>query len=162
MTAGPQNANAYLRTKVLTATPEELRLMLLDGGIKFARQGRDGLARRDFEASFTGLSQARDIVMELITTVRDDVNPELGAKVRGVYTFIFTLLMEASFEKDTGKADKAIELLEFERETWALLMQKLAEERRAGGATPASAAGPGSPTSDAGAEPPRRALSIQG
>lgn len=159
MTAGTQNANAYLKTKVLTATPEELRLMLLDGGIKFARQGRDGIARKDFEASFTGLSQSRDIVMELITTVRDEIDPELAAKVRSIYTFIYTLLVEGSFEKDVAKVDKAIELLEFERETWAMLMQKLAEERRGQGLPdrPAPAAQP-APGPDA----PRRTLSIQG
>ncbi|MCC6679001.1 MAG: flagellar export chaperone FliS [Phycisphaerales bacterium] len=159
MTAGTQNANAYLKTKVLTATPEELRLMLLDGGIKFARQGRDGITRKDYEASYTGLSQSRDIVMELITTVRDEIDPELAAKVRGVYTFIYTLLVEGSFEKDVAKVDKAIELLEFERETWAMLMQKLAEERR-------TAQAPARPATDAGPAPgpdaPRRTLSVQG
>ena len=33
---GVDTSNAYLRTKVMTASPEELRLMLLDGAIRFA------------------------------------------------------------------------------------------------------------------------------
>lgn len=155
------NINAYLKTKVLTATPEELRLLLLDGSIKFARQGRDGVLRKDYEASFTGLSQSRDIVMELITTIRDDIDPELGGRIRSLYTFIYTLLVEGSFEKDAAKVDKAIELLEFERETWAMLMQKLAEERRAGGPAPADTAPAAAPAAPA-QEPARRALSVQG
>lgn len=161
MSAGTQNANAYLKTKVLTATPEELRLMLLDGAIKFARQGRDGVARKDYEASFTGLSQSRDIVMELITTVRDEVDPELAAKVRSLYTYIYTLLVEGSFEKDVAKCDKAIELLDFERETWALLMQRLAEERR-GETTPRPAAPAAAAAPAPAQEAPRRPLSLQG
>lgn len=166
MTAGTQNANAYLKTKVLTATPEELRLMLLDGGIKFARQGRDGILRKDYEASYNGLSQSRDIVMELITTIRDDIDPELGGRIRSLYTFIYSLLVEGSFEKDAAKVDKAIELLEFERETWAMLMQKLAEERRAGPATaeplPAAIPMPAAAPSAPGPNAPRRPLSLQG
>lgn len=139
------SANAYLRTKVMTASPEELRLMLLDGAIKFARQGRDGLDHRDYEASYNGISQCRDIVMELITTIRPEVDPDLCQRVRALYTFMYTELVEASMEKDVARVDKVIELLEYERETWALLMEKLAEDR---GVIPA--------------EPEPRSLSVEG
>lgn len=124
-------ANAYLRTKVLTASPEELRLMLLDGAIKFARQGRDGLARKDYEASYNGISQCRNIVLELLSTIKSDPDPELAARVKAVYTFMYTELVKASMEKSVDRVDAVIKLLEFERETWSLLMQRLAEERGA-------------------------------
>lgn len=122
-------ANAYLRTKVLTASPEELRLMLLEGAVKFARQGRGALEQKKFEAAFNGLSQAREIVFELMTTIREDVDPELAANAKALYAFIYRTLVEGGHEKDLTKIDKAIELLEYERETWVLLMQRLAEER---------------------------------
>ena len=32
----PQGAQNYLRTQVLTATPEQLQMMLYDGAIRFA------------------------------------------------------------------------------------------------------------------------------
>jgi len=125
----PSTANAYLRTQVMTATPEKLRLMLLDGALRFLRQGREGLAKKDYNASYEGFSQARNIVVELMTSVRADAAPELCATVRSLYTFIFQLIADASLNKDTSKADKAIELVEFERETWALAIVKLADER---------------------------------
>lgn len=128
-----QSANAYLRTKVMSASPEELRLMLLEGAIKFARQGHDGLMRKDFEAMFNGISQCRSIVLELMTSIRGDVEPKLAEQVKAVYSFMYTHLLEASFEKDAEKAAKVIDLLEYERETWVMLMQKLASERAAGG-----------------------------
>ena len=121
--------NAYLKNRVMSASPEELRLMLLDGAIKFARQGLEGLNTRNFAAMSTGISQCRNIIFELLTTIKDQHDPDLAAKVRGVYTFLYTQTVEASFEKDAGKLQKVIELLEFERETWALLMQKLATEK---------------------------------
>jgi flagellar protein FliS len=127
----PENtsAQAYLRTKVLTAPPEQLRLMLLDGAIKFGRQGADGLRRKDYEASYNGLSQCRNIVVELLTTMRPDVDPDLCDRMTGLYTFMMGELMKGSFDKDPGRVDGVIKLLEYERETWAMLLQKLAAER---------------------------------
>jgi flagellar protein FliS len=146
MTDTTASANAYLRTKVLGAKPEELRLMLLDGALRFAGQARAGLAAKDYEQSFNGFSQCRDIVMELMTSVRTDLDPELGERVRSLYAFMYSELVEASFERDADRLDKIVELLEFERETWRLACEKLAAERAAdptlGSAeTPAPSAG---------------------
>lgn len=157
-----QSANAYLRTRVLTASPEELRLMLLDGALKFARQGREGLIAKNVESMYSGVSQCRNIVFELLTTVREDLDPELAGNVKALYTFIYKTLVDASFERDLKKLDTSIELLEYERETWVLLMQKLAEER--GEARPAAL-----PEQKPSAHKPatqgpedRRPLSVQG
>jgi flagellar protein FliS len=136
-----KSANAYLRTRVMSASPEELRLLLLEGAVRFARQGADGLLTKNYEQVFTGLSQARDIVIELLTTIRADVNPELAANVKSLYVFIYQQLVEGSHEKDVTKINKAVELLEYEVETWKLLMQQLAQEKAkgaGGGVTPST------------------------
>lgn len=135
-TAPNRQANAYLRTQVMSASPEELRLMLLDGAIKFLRQGRESLAQKDYEGSYNGLSQSRDIVLELLTTIRGDLNPELAGTVKSLYTFIYTQIVDGGFEKDLVKIDSAVSLLEYERETWVMLMQKLQEERTANAPAP--------------------------
>lgn len=122
-------ANAYLRTKVLTAPPEQLRLMLLDGAIRFANQGREALGRKDFEGIYLGISQCRAIVFELMTTIGPDAEPELAQRVRALYTYMYTRLLEASTERNPTKLDEVIELLAFERQTWAMFLDKLAAER---------------------------------
>ena len=131
--------NAYLRTKVLTASPQELRLMLLDGAIRYAQMGRDGLAGRDFEQAYNGITQCRAIVTELMTSIRREHDPQLADRVQSVYIFLFNELINASMEKDPARMDKIIELLEFERETWAMLIEKLRAER-AGAPAPAEGA----------------------
>lgn len=132
--------NPYLRTRVLTASPEELRLLLIEGAIRFARQGRDGLARKDFEASFAGLSSCRDIIVELITTMRPEVDPDLCDRLHGLYTFMYNELVEASFQRDPNRVDTVVKLLEYEHETWVLLMRKLAEERGTNASEPSPTA----------------------
>jgi len=125
-------ANAYLRTKVLTASREELRLMLLDGAIKFAQQGREGLIARNYEASFNGISQCRNIVLELLTTIKPEFDPELCDRVKAVYTFLYTELVEASMQKSIPRLDGVIKILNYERETWKLLMDRLVQDKVGG------------------------------
>lgn len=124
--------NPYLRNRVLTASPEELRLLLLEGAVKFAMQARDGLAARNYEQSFSGVTQCRAIVLELLTTIRPDIDPDLADKVKSVYTFLYQELTVANLEKSVDRMDKVIQLLEYETETWRLLMQKIAGERARG------------------------------
>ncbi len=120
---------AYLRSKVMTASPEELRLMLLDGALRFAHQARNGLETKNFEMTYAGFSQCRAIIVELMTSINDAANPELAEKVKSLYGFFFSELIAASHERDIERLDKIIGLLEYERETWSLLMDKLAAER---------------------------------
>lgn len=122
-------ANAYLRTRVMTASREELRLMLLDGALRFARNGRDGLVEKNYERSFDGISKCREIITELIVSMRPEYDPLLCERVRAVYTFMFNELIEAGLQKSPEKVDEVIELLEYERETWVMLMDKLRDEQ---------------------------------
>ena len=122
-------ANAYLRTRVMTASPEELRLMLLEGAARFLRQGIEGLEAKDYERSFNGVSQCRAIVTELLTSVRADLAPDLVEQIRSLYSFFYTELVDASFQRDAARLRKVLGLLEFERETWAMAMEKAREER---------------------------------
>lgn len=129
--ATPQtrSANEYLKMKVLSANPEELRLMLLEGAIKFGRQGREALAVNKHEAAFLGISQCRNIVFELLTTIREDIDPELATNAKALYAFMYREIVDAGFERDVKKLDRVLELLEYERETWVMLMGQLSRER---------------------------------
>ncbi len=118
-------ANPYLRTKILTASPEELRLMLYDGAVKFCRQAREAFDRKDLESSYTGLMRAQKIVLELSTSLNHTADPDLCSKLSSLYTYIYRLLVDANMDRDGKKVDEAIGLLQYERETWRLLMQKI-------------------------------------
>ncbi|MBU6413268.1 MAG: flagellar export chaperone FliS [Planctomycetes bacterium] len=119
----------YLRAKIMSARPEELRMLLLDGAVRFARQAQDGLATKNFEQSYVGITKCRDIVVELMTSIREDHNPDLAKNIKALYSFIFTELTEANLARSAERMTKIVELLEYERETWALLLDKVAAER---------------------------------
>lgn len=133
MTTDQSHANAYLRTKVMTSSPEELRLMLIEGAIRFTRVGREGLVNKDYERVYEGFTRAKDILMELINALRPEVDPELCKRLSALYTFMYRRLMDASLEKNPAIADEVLDLLEYERETWVMLMDKVAKERAGAG-----------------------------
>jgi len=122
-----QGPNPYLKTKIMTASPQELRLMLYDGAIKFCRQGRAALEKKDFEASYNNLMRAQKIVLELSTSLNHSVEPDLCQKLSALYTYIYRLLIDANMDRKPEPIDEAIRLLDYERQTWKMLMQRLAE-----------------------------------
>jgi len=94
----PQGAQNYLRTQVLTATPEQLQMMLYDGAIRFAEQAKPALAAQSWEASYTAISRAQRIITELTGSLRHDIAPELCGRLASIYNFIYRKLVEANVE----------------------------------------------------------------
>ncbi len=142
MTASPSrtaqaNTRAYLRTKVMTAGPAELRLMLFDGALKFAEHGRRGLAEKDYEAAYEGISRCQQIVLELVDGLQPQQDPELCGKLAGLYTFLYARLIDASRTRSSQIVEEVIKLLKYERETWSMLLEKLAGEKIAAEDAPA-------------------------
>jgi len=127
--ANLEGAKSYLRTKVLTASSEELRLMLYDGAIKFSRQAASTLESGDFEASYQAIVRAKKIVLELSSNLNHNLMPELCERLAGLYIFIYQQLTDANVNRDATALNSAIQLLEYERETWQILLKQMAESQ---------------------------------
>lgn len=121
--------NPYLRDAVLTATPEQLQLMLYDGAIRYALQARDALGEKDYERSHDRLTRAQNIIAELQAGLNYDVNRELCERVSSVYGFLHNKLIEANVRHDSEAIDDALKVLRIERETWRILVDKVKKVR---------------------------------
>ncbi|HNQ22941.1 MAG TPA: flagellar export chaperone FliS [Phycisphaerae bacterium] len=128
----PSVDNPYLRDAVLTATPEQLQLMLYDGAIRYASQGRDALERKDLAASYEKLSRAQRIITEMQAGLKPEINPELCGRVASIYNFVYRRLVDACVQRDVAAVDDALKILRLERETWQVLVDKVAGARQAG------------------------------
>ncbi len=126
-----QAANTYLRTKVLTATPEQLQLMLFDGALRFCDQARLALEERQWEQSHDLIVRVQRILVEMLSTLKHDLAPELCGKLSALYNFAYRKLIEANTSHDPAKLDEAVEVLRFQRDTWALLLAQLGREKAA-------------------------------
>jgi flagellar protein FliS len=118
-------SETYFESQVLTATPQRLRLMLLDGALQYARRASQyWQAGRLYEGGEAVIGCQR-IVTELLRGLRPEIAPELVGNVAAVYNFVFRALIEAGLKHDPAKLDEAISVLEIERETWRQVCEQL-------------------------------------
>jgi flagellar protein FliS len=127
MAANP--AQNYLRTKVLTATPEQLQLMLYDGAIRFADQARAAMGESMFEQSYELLGKSQKIILELQCGLKHDLAPDLCGKLAALYNFVYRKLVDANLHRNPSFVDEAIGILKYQRETWSMLLQQLAQSK---------------------------------
>ena len=129
----------------MTASPEQLQLMLYDGAIRFAEQARAALEKRQFDQSYERLTRAQAIVAELQHSLKPSVDAELCGRLNGLYNFIYMRFVEANLEQDPAKLDEGLSVLRYQRETWVMLMQQTAVAKSEGAerALPAPSAAAG-------------------
>jgi flagellar secretion chaperone FliS len=128
-------AQNYLRTKVFTATPEQLQLMLYDGAIRFAEQARLALDQKNFDQSFDLISRTQKIIAEMIASLKPDVAPELCGKLAALYNFVYRKLVEANVGHELRPIDEALSILRYQRETWVMLLEQLGKAKAAAAAS---------------------------
>lgn len=109
----------------MTARPEQLQLMLYDGAIRFASQAREAIEKREIENSFNLLTRAQNIVREMESGLRHEVAPEICGQMASLYRFVFSKLVDANVNKDVQAVDDALKVLRHQRDTWAILADKV-------------------------------------
>lgn len=127
----PQAAQQYLKTKVMTATPEQLQLMLYDGALRFGEQARMALENKKFEDSYNAIVRMQKILTELTTTLRHELYPDLCGKLASLYNFAYRRLIRANTAHDLTALKEAMDVLRYQRETWTQMMQKMAKDKAA-------------------------------
>ncbi len=125
--------NPYLKDAVMTASSEQLQLMLYDGAIRFAMQGRDAIEKKEHENAYDRLTRAQNIMLEMLNGLNYDVNRELCERMGSIYMFIYKKLLDANIQHSVTEIDDALKVLQIERETWQMLVDKVNSVREADG-----------------------------
>jgi flagellar secretion chaperone FliS len=119
-----QRRSEYLESKILTAPPHKLHLALVEGAIRFGRMAEASLRSEDPNDASRLLMKVLDILGEMVAGVRG-AKTTLSRKIADFYLFLFRLVSEAKVNDDVDKLCEALRLLEFERQTWQLVCEKL-------------------------------------
>lgn len=128
MSVTRNDSQRYVRATVMTASPEQLQVMLLDGAIRFALRGREALQRKDLEGAFVALERAQRIAIALGDGLNRDAAPKIVDQMRSVYSFVYRRLVDANRKRDTNAIDDAIRVLRHQRDTWSLIVEKVRAE----------------------------------
>lgn len=100
-------------------------MLLLDGAIRFAEQTKLGYESKDFEGAFSATTKCQAILTELICSLQSKHNPALCERMTALYTYMYKRLVEASLQKSVEPVQEVIGLLQYDRETWEMLMKEV-------------------------------------
>jgi flagellar protein FliS len=120
----PTPRDAYLETQILTATPQRLRLMLIEGAMRKVTAAQAAYDAGDWLKASTDLGHCRDIVSELIAGIDPEQTP-VARQILGVYMFIYSTLVESEFARDGNRLSDILRVLEEERQTWRALCEQM-------------------------------------
>ncbi|EPY09490.1 MULTISPECIES: flagellar export chaperone FliS [Paenibacillus] len=111
-----QAMNRYYQTQIMTATPEELTLMLYNGCIRFLKQTEASMNNKNFSEKSTFVSKALDILDELQVTL--DMKYEISSQLLSLYEYFKERLTYASIHMNTDVLREVITMMEELRDTW--------------------------------------------
>ena len=121
MVNNAEGYNAYLRSKVMTATPAELTLMLYEGAIKFVNKAIMSIEKDDVMGAHNNLMKTQRIIEELRASL--DHKYPVAKEFDTVYEYILRRLVEANTKKDKDILEEVLEHLRTMRDTWKEVMK---------------------------------------
>jgi flagellar protein FliS len=101
----------------MTATPEQLVVMLYDGAIRFLSQGAAAMRAGNRDIELNRLRRAEDIIDELNVSL-DMSQGEIAQQLRSIYVFCKRHLLQARIDRDAGEIDTVVRFLDELRGSW--------------------------------------------
>ena len=123
-------ANHYKNQQAMTASPEELTLMLYNGAIRFVAESILGIENKDIQKAHNANLRAQAIIREFRATL--DMEYEISKQLDPLYEYMEYQLMQGNATKDTTLLVEIKNMLQELRDTWYQAM-KLARGQRAVG-----------------------------
>lgn len=123
--------NAYAKynnSKILTASPAELTLMLYEGAIKFCNIAIIGIEQNDIQKAHTNIRKVEKIIDEFRSTL--DRKYPVAEDFDRVYVYLLQRLLEANVKKDKAILEEVNMHLRSMRDNWKEVMRLNKENGR--------------------------------
>lgn len=111
---------AYNNSKLMTASPGELTLMLYEGAIKFCNIAIVAIENKDIQKAHTNIVKVENIIEEFRATL--DHKYPVAEDFEKVYVYIYDRLVEANMKKDKEILEEVLKHLRTMRDTWKEVM----------------------------------------
>ncbi|WP_341202107.1 flagellar export chaperone FliS [Planomicrobium okeanokoites] len=106
----------YQQNSVITASPQELTLMLYNGCLKFIKLAKRAMEEGKIEEKNTNLLKAQAIIQEFQITLDRDI--EISEGLAQLYEYINFRLIEANMKNDLAILEEAEAQVKELRDTW--------------------------------------------
>lgn len=111
----------YNNSKILTASPAELTLMLYDGSIRFCNIAIDAVEHKDVAKAHKNIVKVENIIDYLRKTL--DMNYAVAHDFECMYVYLEKRLVEANMKKDKEILEEINSHLHAIRDTWKEVMR---------------------------------------
>ena len=115
---------AYNNSKIQTATPAELTLLLYEGAIKFTNIAIVAMEKNDVQKTHDNIMKTEKIIEEFQATL--DHKYPVAKDFEAVYSYLLKRLFDANIRKDPEILEEVLRHLRTMRDTWKEVMAKTA------------------------------------
>ena len=118
----PNAYDQYKNSRILTASPAELTLMLYEGCIKFCNIGKDACEKKDIQKANLNIIKAQKIIDYLRQTL--DMKYPVAQDFENIYSYLSERLILANVKKDPEILEEVLTHLHSVRDTWKEVMRR--------------------------------------
>ena len=111
----------YNNSKILTASPAELTLMLYEGAIKFCNIAKMAIDEKDVQKAHDNIVKTQKIVDYLRQTL--DMKYPVAQDFDNIYVYLEERLVQANLKKDKEILEECLGHLRSVRDTWKEVMR---------------------------------------
>lgn len=111
----------YNNSKILTASPAELTLMLYDGAIKFCNIAIAAIDQNDIPKAHLNITKVERIIDHFRVTL--DMKYPVAQDFDRVYEYLSRRLIQANVSKDKGILEEVCGHIHSMRDTWKEVMR---------------------------------------
>lgn len=124
--AFPRAYGQYNNSKILTASPAELTLMLYEGAIKFCNIAIAAVEQKDIEKAHIYIQKTGHIIDYFRQTL--DMKYPVAEDFERVYSYLSQRLVEANMKKDKEILQEVNTHLRSMRDNWKEVMKRNKEQ----------------------------------
>lgn len=112
----------YSNSKILTASPAELVLMLYEGAIKFGNIAIMAMEQKDIQKAYNNIIKVQRIVDNFRATL--DMKYPVSEDFDRVYAYLQGRIVDANTYKDPVIMEEVVAHLRSMRDTWKEVMKR--------------------------------------
>ena len=118
----------YKQTSVMSASKEQILLMLYEGAIKFTKLAIQAAEQNKIADRSHNILRAFDIIAELNATLDHKVGGELAQQLEQLYVYMIDRYTQANIKGDPEFLRENLKILENLYDGWKLAVEKLKKD----------------------------------
>lgn len=124
----------YKKTSILSASREQILLMLYEAAIKFTKLAIKAIEEKKIAEKGQNILRAYDIIVELNSTLDHKVGGELAQQLAQLYVYLMDQYTQANLTNKKEPLESCVKVLENLYDGWKQAVASLKKNDQKGGA----------------------------